>query len=80
MDSAGAALAKPAAEARAAKFKVVAQHIEQRHIRVVVADGHADPRAAEPELIDRWPVKVELDERGRVAAIREDTVFSPARR
>ncbi len=38
MDSAGAALAKPAAEARAVKLKVVAQHIEQRHLRVVVAD------------------------------------------
>ena len=38
VDRASAALAEPAAEARAVKAEIVAQRIEQRHRRVVVGD------------------------------------------
>ena len=43
VDSASAALPEPAAEARAVKAKIVAQHVQQRYRRVVVFDR--DPLA-----------------------------------
>jgi hypothetical protein len=41
MYRAGATLTEAAAEAWAMQTEFVAQHIEQRHLRVVVGNGHA---------------------------------------
>jgi hypothetical protein len=40
MDGAGAALTKTAAETGAMQPKVIAQHVKQRHLWVVVRDRH----------------------------------------